>query len=76
MRLTGIDVKTKHFLIFLLVLISLFLAFNYNPPIMAPIEEEEIYHYFLPTTFSPLILSISEDPSTKGTFNSFGGYAS
>lgn len=43
---------------------------------MSPIEEDEIYHYFFPTTFSPLILSISEDPTTHGSFNSFGGYAS
>ena len=65
-------VETKYFLIFLLSLISLFLAFYHYPPILSPYEGTIIYKDFLPSNNPLLILSISEDPTTNGPFNTFG----
>ena len=66
------DVKTKYILIFLLLLISLFLAFNHYPPFIVRWEMIEIYRDFRPTYNPPLVFSISEDPNTTGPFNTFG----
>ena len=67
--------KPKHILISLLVLTSLFLAFNHHPPIMSKWEGVEIYKSFLPTKNPLLVLTISEDPVLFGGLNTFG-YAS
>jgi len=67
--------KPKHILISLLVLTSLFLAFNHHPPIMSKWEGVEIYKSFLPTKYPLLVLTISEDPVLFGGLNTFG-YAS
>ena len=74
--LGGKKVNTKYFLVFSLVLISLFFAFNHHPPIIATFmfEGVHIYNYFLPTKSPPLIFSILEDPSTSGTLNNTFGY--
>ena len=64
--------KPKHILISLLVLTSLFLAFNHHPPIVSRWEGVEIYKSFLPTKNSPLVLTISEDPVLFGGLNMFG----
>ena len=66
------DVRIKYVLIFLLLLISLFIAFNHYPPFITKWEIVEIYRDFIPTHKSPLIFSISEDPNTTGPFNTFG----
>ena len=66
------DVKIKYILIFLLLLVSLFIAFNHYPPIITKWEMVEIYRDFRPTHNLPLIFSISEDPNTTGPFNTFG----
>ena len=66
------NVKIKYFLIVLLILTSLFLAFNQYPPIIGMFEAVEIYRHFIPTHNPPLVFSISEDPTTHGPFNTFG----
>ena len=67
--------KPKHILISLLVLTSLFLAFNHHPSIVSRWEGVEIYKSFLPTKNPPLVLTISEDSVLFGLLNTFG-YAS
>jgi len=66
------NVKIKYLLIVLLILTSLFLAFNQYPPILGIFEVVEIYRDFIPTHNPPLVFSISEDPTTNGQFNTFG----
>ena len=64
--------KNKFFLLSLLILFSIFLAFSNYPPVMSLFEGVIVYKSFLPTNNPLLILSISEDPSTTGPFNTFG----
>ena len=64
--------KNKYFLLSLLILFSIFLAFNHYPPVISLFESVIIYKDFLPTSTPLLVLSISEDPSTTGPFNTFG----
>ena len=69
-------VNTKYLSVFILILISLFLAFNHHPPIISTymFEGVEIYKDFLPTKNPPLIFSIIEDPATNGTLGNTFGY--
>jgi hypothetical protein len=64
--------RNKFFLISLLILVVIYLAFNHYPPIMSLYEGPIVYKSFLPTQNPLLVLSISEDPSTTGPFNTFG----
>lgn len=64
--------KNKYFFLSLLILFSFFLAFNHYPPVMSLFESVIIYRDFFPTNNPLLVLSISEDPSTTGPFNTFG----
>ena len=66
------NVKIKYLLIVLLILTSLFLAFNQYPPILNIFEVLEIYRDFIPTHNPPLVFSISEDPSTYAPLSTFG----
>ena len=68
-------VRTKYFLVSLLILTSLFLAFNHHPPTMSKWEGAEIYKGFIPIKNPPLALIISEDPVLFSGLNTFG-YAS
>ena len=64
--------KYKSFLLLFLIFFSIFIAFNHYPPVISLFEGVIVYNSFLPSKNPLFILSISEDPSTTGPFNTFG----
>tara|TARA_Y100000590_G_scaffold462431_1_gene626507 strand:+ start:435 stop:2423 length:1989 start_codon:yes stop_codon:yes gene_type:complete len=62
----------KYIFLLLLILTSLFFAFNFYPPIIGSWEGSEIYKNYFPFNKPFLMLSISEDPSSTGAHNTFG----